>query len=340
MPNPTIAARIVSRIIELAEERGAPRGALLEASDLDAQDLENGDYRVALSAHLRLLRDAKTLCRDPAFALHYGEAVNLAEVSIVGLIGYACETLIEAFSQLQRYSRLLMDFDLGSVARFTLETDGEGMWIVDNRPDPNEAPELTEIAFAQMVTGTRRFGDTPFVLAVHVTHPDPGYRGEYERVLGAPVTFSSDRNAMLIDQNWITKPVSVEPRYAFGIFTKHADSLMERLQSSASVTARVEAALLPVLHTGDTKIERIAGRVGLSRDTLYRRLRGEGTTFEKVLDGLRHRLAMEYIGGGKTSVHETAYLLGYSDPAAFSRAFKRWTRESPRELRNRSSFLS
>ena len=56
-------------------------------------------------------------------------------------------------------------------------------------------------------------------------------------------------------------------------------------------------------------------------------------TFEKILDDLRHRLALNYLAGRKASVNETAYLVGFSDPAAFSRAFKRWTGKSPSEMR-------
>ena len=67
--------------------------------------------------------------------------------------------------------------------------------------------------------------------------------------------------------------------------------------------------------------------------TLFRKLKAKGVTFEKVLDDLRHKLALDYLNGKKVSVHETAYLVGFSDPAAFSRAFKRWTGSSPRTMR-------
>ncbi len=73
----------------------------------------------------------------------------------------------------------------------------------------------------------------------------------------------------------------------------------------------------------------------MSRQTLFRRLKAEGTSFEKLLDALRHRLALGYLRGDKVSVNETAYLVGFSDPAAFSRAFRRWTGSSPREMRRR-----
>ena len=90
---------------------------------------------------------------------------------------------------------------------------------------------------------------------------------------------------------------------------------------------------MPILHTGDASMDLIAARLAVSRQTVYRQLKAEGVTFETVLDELRHRLAVHYLSGQKTSVNETAYLVGFSEPAAFSRAFKRWTGTSPRSLR-------
>ena len=89
---------------------------------------------------------------------------------------------------------------------------------------------------------------------------------------------------------------------------------------------------MPILHTGDIGMDAIAAKMAVSRQTLFRRLKAEDVTFEKVLDELRHRLALHYLGGRKASVNETAYLVGFSDPAAFSRAFKRWTGKSPSEF--------
>ena len=333
MAGQTVAAGVTKRLLDVAVELGASRGALLEESGLDAEGLCNHDNRISLPQHMALVRAAKRLCGDPAFALHYGEKVNLAEVSVVGLIGYACATVADAFVQLQRYSRLIMDLELGVDERFQLVPDEEGLWLVDCRPDPNEYPELTEGTFAQMINGIRRFGNTPFVLALQVTHADPGYGLEYERIFNAPVTFESTRNAMRIDPAWLTHRVAEQPAYVFGVLSRHADELLVQLDSDESVRGRVEALIMQVLHTGRVAMPAVAQQMGYSRDTLYRRLKEEGVTFAAVLDELRHRLAIAYLRAGKVSVNETAYLLGFSDPASFSRAFKRWTGTSPKAFR-------
>ena len=112
--------------------------------------------------------------------------------------------------------------------------------------------------------------------------------------------------------------------------SERAEALLKSLENATTTRGRVESVLMPVLHTGTASMDKIAGKMGLSRQTLFRKLKVEGTTFEKVLDALRHRLALDYLSGRKVSVNETAYLVGFSDPAAFSRAFKRWTGASPR----------
>jgi len=203
--------------------------------------------------------------------------------------------------------------------------------VIDNRANPNDFPELTESTFARMICGPRRFGVAQCVRAVQVTHAEPPYRAEYDRIFGAPVTFNAARNAALMDDAAIMQRIQLQPRYAFGILADHAERLLKELESSKTTRGRVESLLMPILHTGNANMDGVAAKMGLSRQTLFRRLKAEGTSFEKVLDALRHRMALDYLGARKVSVNETAYLVGFSEPAAFSRAFKRWTGTSPRK---------
>jgi AraC-like DNA-binding protein len=101
--------------------------------------------------------------------------------------------------------------------------------------------------------------------------------------------------------------------------------------------SEVERRLEPMLASGPVRIGEVAREIGCSRQTLYRRLKAEGVTFVEVLDGLRRRLALRLVREQGLSVKETAWRLGFSDPAAFSRAYKRWTGSSPRGARQTSS---
>lgn len=149
-------------------------------------------------------------------------------------------------------------------------------------------------------------------------------------MLGAPTKFNMPSNAIRIDEAWLTHRIALQPQYVFGVLSKHAEELLSELDAERTARGEVERLLMPVLHKG---IDAIATTLGVSRQTLYRRLKAEDITFEHVLDDLRRRLALNYLNARKTSINEIAYLVGFSDEATFSRAFKRWTGLSPRAAR-------
>jgi len=329
---PTVSAGYARALLEFAVSRGAVRSRLLAASGLDEADLVDQDRRAPMVRYMALMREAKAMCGEPALALHFSEATRFEAFSIVGLICQAAETMGEALRQLSRFRRLIAEVDAGGgEARFQLVSEGAELWLEDRRPDPNAFPELTESALSRFVCEfTRSHGDAPFVTAAHFTHPRPDHAAEYERIFRAPVRFEADRNALRIDPAWLSTPTHGANRYVFGVFNERAEALMKRLEDSRTVQGQVVAVLIPRLHRGDTDMATVATLLNMSRPTLYRRLKDEGVSFAELLDALRCDMAKTYLSGGRLSVNETAYLLGFSEPSAFSRSFKRWTGTHPR----------
>jgi len=325
---------MISGLIDFAIGRGADSANLVDRADIDENALENPDNRLPLRCYVDLLRAAQSMTADPALALHFSEEVGISKVSILGLIMEASATMGDAFLQLQRYGRLAAEFEnIADGPRFELTTKYGKLFMVDRRKNPNAVPEFTESAFVSLVCGPRRFLAQPHVLAVHVTHPAPAYADEYERIFQCPVHFSAEWNAMELHPQIAEWEVAQTPRYVFGILAKHADGLLAELDAEKHLRGRVETLLMPILHQGDVSADIIAGQLGFSRQTLFRKLREERTTFTEILDGLRQRVAKLYLQGQSASVNETAYLVGFSDPSSFSRAFKRWTGHSPNEFR-------
>jgi len=330
----TVGAGVARGLLKFAVAKGADSAALRERCGLGAADLDDQDRRVSMTSYIALVRAAKELSGDAAIALHYGEEVDLSEVSIAGLIMNASADMREAFTQMNRFGRLAVEVETeAGASRFKHVLENGELWLVDTRADPNAFHELTEVTFARQICGLRRFLPRPFALEVHVTHPAPTYAAEYARVFGCPVVFDARWNAMRTDASLQSHKVALQPHYVFGVLSEKAEALVRELENSKSVRGKVESQLMLVLHMGDVSMDAIAAKMGVSRQTLFRRLKAEDVTFEKVLDELRHRLALSYLSGRKASVNETAYLVGFSDPAAFSRAFKRWTGKSPSEMR-------
>ncbi len=336
MADVTVSAGYAASLIDLAVSQGADRAALLKRGGLSEDDLSDPEKRVAFSVFKTLMRAGKELADCPSLALKFGAVVKFEELSIVGLVAHAATTMLEAFEQMNRYHRLVIEVE--GVAegedRFTLIEREDGLWIDDTRKNPNDFPELTESTLGRFICGyNRNFKDIRLVKIAHVTHARPSYADEYETVLQCPVVFNSDRNAMQVDPAWAKLRLWPKPRYVFGVLTKHADQLLADLEASRTVRSEVEQHLLPILHTGDVQMQTIANGMNMSRQTLYRKLKSESVTFEAILDDLRHKMARHYLEGEKVSVNETAYLVGFSDPSSFSRAFKRWTGHSPGKLK-------
>lgn len=331
----TVGAGLPRGLVRLAVQKGADADELARRAGIALADLEDQDNRIAMDRYIALMRAAKELTGDPALALHYGESVDLSDLSITGLIMNASATMGEAFIQMNRFGRLAIEVEgVGAGGqRFHHVSDSRGVWLVDTRANPNDFPELTEVTFARMCCHPRRFLPRTHVLEVHVTHPEPSYRSEYERIFQCPVVFNAEWNAWRSDPELSNHPVQLHPKYVFGVLSEKAEQLLKELETTKTMRGRVEAQLMLILHKGDVSMDAIATTLGVSRQTLFRRLKTEDVTFEKVLDDLRHRLALGYLSGRKASVNETAYLVGFSDPAAFSRAFKRWTGKSPSEMR-------
>jgi len=330
---PTVGAGYAKALFDLAVAKGADPDLLLARAELRAADFADADNRIPLVSHIALMRAGQALSGDAALGLHFGETY-LGEYSVVGLIADASKTMGHALVQLNRYGRLVIEVDIGEEGeRFRVERANGEAWFIDTRRDPNSFPELTESTFARMANHTRQFGtdDKPWVRGVYVTHAEPSYRAEYDRIFRVPIVFNAARNALLIDDDWTTYKVARSTRYAFGVLSEHAKALLDSLDAVQTMRGRVESLLIPILHTGEPNVERIAAKLGQSRKTLYRKLKAEGTTFAKLLDALRHKLALHYLDGKKVSVNETAYLVGFSDPSTFSRAFRRWTGVSPRK---------
>jgi AraC-like DNA-binding protein len=339
MAGNTVSASYAKSLVDVAVTRGADAGALLARAGLDPAVLAAPDNRVAFEDFKALMRAAKALLGDPGFALAFGAESNLYEISIVGLVLQAAETMGAAFVEMNRYARLLVEVDGHETGdRFAIVREKGKTWLQDRRRNPNDFPELTESTWTRFIADTARvFPGAPFAKQAHVPHAAPAWRAEYARRWKVPIVFESRRNALLIDESWLALKINSENRYVFGVFSERAQALLKELKASKSLKGRVESLLIPTLHTGELGMAQIARKLGLSRPTLYRKLKDEGARYETLLDELRHKMALNYLHEKKVSVSQTAYLTGFSDASTFSRAFKRWTGGRPGRVRGDKS---
>jgi len=163
---------------------------------------------------------------------------------------------------------------------------------------------------------------------------------ELHRILRCPVEFACAADSWVLPQSIMELPIVSEDSHLLQILEAHADDLLSERRTIAGLRGLVENQLLSLLPSGRVQAAMVANKLGMTERSLRRRLAAEGTTFSEILDRLRNGLALRYLEDQRTSLQQIAWLLGYSELAAFNHAFKRWFGTSPRRARNLPASLA
>ncbi|WP_299659670.1 AraC family transcriptional regulator [uncultured Ruegeria sp.] len=167
---------------------------------------------------------------------------------------------------------------------------------------------------------------------------DVGQRADaFEKIGGFPVTFGAERLEVILSLPTLDTPIpTYDPSLRAHLLEYGERLLSERRSPKQQTRAQVEGLITRSMPGGIVLAEEAALQLGLSSRTLARRLADEGTSYREIVEDLRCDLAQTFIKNGM-HLSEISYALGYSDQAAFSTAFKRWTGQAPTAFRKRVS---
>ncbi|MDV9175504.1 AraC family transcriptional regulator [Streptomyces sp. W16] len=165
---------------------------------------------------------------------------------------------------------------------------------------------------------------------VEFTHPAPPHALEYDLLYGAPCTFRAPHTALVLDRALLELPVLQDESGLHTFLRRAPDDVLARLDYGSTTAAQVRRLLGQSLPDRMPDPQDIAARLAVSAQTLRRRLAAEGTSFQQIRDQLRRDVAIAALAAGTTSIEDISRRLGFSEPSAFHRAFKRWTGSAPR----------
>lgn len=329
----SVACGLASALLRFAESERIAAGELCAAAGLEADELRDPEARLALGRYAALLRAAVRRSAAPAFTVRFAAGIDMADFSVVGLLGHSADTMVHALQQLNRFGSLLVDVGCDGEQRFALHDRADGLWLVDHRRAPNHFPELTETTFARMTIGTRMFGEGRFVDRIEMTHRDPGYGAEMERLMGAPIRFGAARNALRVSREWQQNPIARYPPLAGEMLERQASAMLDRLSRSRTVAGKLACWLSQRAAPGVPQLPQAAAALGFGEPQLQRALKREGTSFAAEVDRYRKDQAVAALLHSDEPAKAIAWRLGFSEPSAFSRAVKRWTGKSPNAVR-------
>ena len=169
-------------------------------------------------------------------------------------------------------------------------------------------------------------------LRMEVTRPQPACAEQYHQYFGANILFNSERNLLLFDRHTIEKQLpTANIDLALSCDKIIKDYLIN--MDKHDVVMQVKTKLIDNLPSGAITEKDIADLLHMSLRSLQRKLEEKGYTYKKLMEDTRRELAEQYIRNSRLSLGEITYMLGFSEPSNFSRAFKRWTGKSPQSYR-------
>lgn len=280
-----------------------------------------------LLARAALLRpDSKTV------GLEIGSGVQPRHVGVLGYLVLASATLGDAMLAYQRYERLFYGVDIAEVEAMTTP---EGPMVEIRWENAGLSVMADELAIAALVTFLRRQVDYPpppaRIAFMHAAAPDVA--AEYERFFGCPVAFGDSHVRVRFPAGYLAMPMPHSDPSLRVLLDRQAQALLAALPESAGFDRSLQQLLLRLLPEGGATLERLARELHQSPRTLQRRLSEAGLSWQELLDRTREQLARQYLADRSLRMSDIALLLGYTEQSALTRAVKRWTGRSPRQLR-------
>ena len=264
--------------------------------------------------------------------MEYGDQLPLAVTGIVGQVCANAPTLRGALQAQLRFTELLDP-------RLDIEHVEDGpnhrLGLSYNLPNPCiphilEMLVTTTVRFARALSGARDAGPRRVYFHFARRHPTQAY----ESRTGCPALFDQGWTGIEFPAEFLDAPLPASQPDAQRYLVQHAEHLLnERSTAQASVATLVRRRVEATLTDGPPTADAMAAAVGLGPRTLQRRLESEKTSLSEIIDDTRRHRALALLRSPTLTAQEVAFALGYSDPRAFHRAFKRWTGQSPGQFR-------
>lgn len=332
MAVPTIATGVLRKMLVYCDKIGIDRATLLSELDVTASTLDDPDDRLPI-AKLHVAWE-HVLARVPsvAHAQFIGERYALGEYGLVGFVVMTSATVAEALGHFVRYIGLWTDEPVFAV-------DGATVRATYRHPFPDciGLRMATESAFIEIIHGARLLTRERTVpRAVRFAHAAPSDTSGHTAFFGCDVQFDAPAHELELHAKDLALALPLaDPQ--LGAFLREAANraLARREVDTSSMIERARTIIAEELARSVPSIEVVARKLAISARTLRRRLAESGTSFRELLDETRAHLAQSYVRDRRIPLAEVAFLLGFSEPSTFHRAFKRWTRTTPAEWRER-----
>lgn len=322
----TISIHFVRSVVEAVRERGLEPGPLLIEAGISPPLLEVPQARVS-PQHYSALWRLVIACLDDEFFGQDSRRMKTGSFALMVRAVVHCTTLGAALERAARFLGVFLDDTQVTVDR----TGAEAALVLS----PTHAGGATRV-FAHetllvMVYGLACWlaGRRLPVLAAEFAYSEPPTSPEYPALFSDVLRFDADRTRLLFDAGLLDLPVVQSERTAKEFLRVAPENILLRYKNTQGLVARIRRRLRQALPQELPELEAMARELNTAPATLRRRLKSEGQSYQAIKDEVRRDLAISYLSATDLSIGEIAQELGFLEPSAFHRAFRKWAHTSP-----------
>lgn len=322
----SIAAAIV--------QQGYCPSALFERFELNSERLAQPHARLSIPRYMRLGHAAIELTGNPALGLVMGQQSMLTHLGLAGVTAAQAPTVRAAARCISRFEPLYAQNYRGTSQ---LLEDSNGAWFSFYSIAPYNAYNcfVVESVLLGWINHLRQVCQADIEIELlQIEFAEPAYAAAFTQQLNCPIEFNAKHNRMRLNQKSLAL---LNPQHCPSTWHALQQLCEEQLALKTrnhSLIEQVSQLIAPVLKNGEPSIKQIAQKLQLPEWTLRRKLAAHGTQFRELVNQTRFDLASSYIRDTELTFGEISWLLGFSSPEAFQRAFKRWAKQTPGEFRH------
>jgi AraC-like DNA-binding protein len=335
-----VPTRFVKTLLGMVGEGGFDFSAMLSHAGLDFDPLDESlpGYRSEVSAmqYTRIYQQVLSLLQDETFGTSGSELVSPGAFRMMCYCIISCENLGQAIKRASEFYRTFFDERSQLYANFS-----DKYTRVGYRTENTTGNSLVAAADAYGLCMWHRFfgwlcGRSLELSRVDFSGGKPERVEKYEELFSCPLYFNQANDLLYFDSAFLSWPV-VHTEHSLREFLRTAPYqllIMENSTDGENLTAQIKAMIGFDFSGGFPSFETISSALNMSAPTLRRRLKREGTTFQQLKDSSRCEVAKLYLNRLDLSINEVAMQMGFTDPSAFHRSFKKWTGMTPGQFRN------
>ncbi len=325
-----VRSRAVLPLVGVMRADGVDVDHALGLVGLTTDEIADAEAWVSHERVVRLWQIGAELTGDPNLGLRVSAAIPAGAFGVVEFALRKSDNLLDGFHRASRYFRLGHD-----VARMNVIDLGERVAFDHVLPGGRTLPRVAAdfvLSNALLIARDAVGGDLVPV-EVRLDYAEPEDKALLRERFCDNLTFSAGERALVFAATDLERPLQQSEPGLCAILDQHASDLLAKLPTIGSFSDRVRELLAGQLAGGNPTSQEMARVLKMSVRTLHRRLTEEGTSHKQLLEQLRRELAGNYLRDQQIAISEVAYLLGFSEPSAFHRAFRRWTGKTPAAFR-------